>query len=230
LAPPPSPPAGEQVNDSNEINLDNFVKALEEEANAAAGFFGDGEAQSSGAARPVAAVVDELRKGTGINWALFTVDGKGTAAAAPTTLPAAAAAASASSASSAPVTSTGASGSTTAAIKAASAGPGKLAGGSWMKPAEGSEKPPMPSSSAGTKEVGKISVAASAMFGGNRSRSNSDADTAAKVEPVAKVEAVSAPAAAEAEPAAASAPVAGAEPAALSEPAAAAEPAPAAAE
>jgi hypothetical protein len=70
---------GEQVNDSNEINIDNFMKALSEEAQAAAGFFGDDVAAAdapTGRGRPPTAVVEELRKGGGVNWALFTVDAR----------------------------------------------------------------------------------------------------------------------------------------------------------
>ena len=58
------------------MNLDNFMKALEEEAKAAAEFFGDGEAgpeEPAGKGRPPTDVVTEIRKGKGINWALFSV-------------------------------------------------------------------------------------------------------------------------------------------------------------
>jgi hypothetical protein len=53
------------------------MKALEEEAKAAAEFFGDGEAagpaEPAGKGRPPSDVVAEIRKGKGINWALFSV-------------------------------------------------------------------------------------------------------------------------------------------------------------
>ena len=57
------------------MNLDNFMKALEEEAKAAATFFGDDmvAAAPTGKGRALAGVVDEIRKGKGINWALFGV-------------------------------------------------------------------------------------------------------------------------------------------------------------
>ncbi len=58
------------------MNLDNFMKALEEEAKAASDFFGDGEAapaEPAGKGRPTQDVVAEIRKGKGINWALFSV-------------------------------------------------------------------------------------------------------------------------------------------------------------
>ena len=65
------------MNESNEVNIDNFMKALEEEAQAAAAFFGDGElvAEPAGKGRPPADVVTEIRKAGkgGINWALFSV-------------------------------------------------------------------------------------------------------------------------------------------------------------
>lgn len=66
---------GENVNESNEVNVANFMKALEEEANAAAGFFGDaeGEPEPAGKGRPAADVVAEIRKRGGVNWALFSV-------------------------------------------------------------------------------------------------------------------------------------------------------------
>jgi hypothetical protein len=52
----------------------NFMKALEEEAKAASDFFGDGKApEPTGKGRVVGDVVGEIRKGKGINWALFGV-------------------------------------------------------------------------------------------------------------------------------------------------------------
>jgi hypothetical protein len=169
-----------------EISLDNFVKALEEEANAAATFFGDNDATQTGALRPVASVVEELRKGAGINWALFTTDGKGVSS--PATTPSAAAAAAAAT----PLTTTtptafpatvplskpllpASSAASTAPLAAVKPVTGKLASGSWMKPTGDSSDTTTPANTTSTKStlptpaaVGKISVAASAMFGGAR--------------------------------------------------------------
>ena len=60
---------------AQEVNLDNFMKALEEEAKAAATFFGDDAAPPapSGKGRALTEVIGEIRKGKGINWALFGV-------------------------------------------------------------------------------------------------------------------------------------------------------------
>ncbi len=57
------------------MNLDNFMKALEEEAKAAAAYFGDDAAPAApnGKGRALTDVVGEIRKGKGINWALFGV-------------------------------------------------------------------------------------------------------------------------------------------------------------
>ena len=57
------------------MNLDNFMKALEEEAKASASYFGDDApaAAPTGKGRAVTDVVSEIRKGKGINWALFGV-------------------------------------------------------------------------------------------------------------------------------------------------------------
>jgi hypothetical protein len=57
------------------VNLDNFMKALEEEAKAAATFFGDDAAPPApnGKGRALTEVIGEIRKGKGINWALFGV-------------------------------------------------------------------------------------------------------------------------------------------------------------
>jgi hypothetical protein len=58
-----------------DINLDNFMKALEEEAKAASAFFGDDAAPAApnGKGRALPDVVGEIRKGKTINWALFGV-------------------------------------------------------------------------------------------------------------------------------------------------------------
>ena len=51
------------------------MKALEEEAKAASSYFGDdaGAGDASGKGRSAADVLSEIRKGTGANWALFSV-------------------------------------------------------------------------------------------------------------------------------------------------------------
>ena len=63
------------MSEANEASVDNFMKALEEEAKAASEFFGDGAAvaEPTGKGRAVADVVAEIRKGKGVNWALFNV-------------------------------------------------------------------------------------------------------------------------------------------------------------
>jgi hypothetical protein len=63
------------VTEANEVNMDNYVKALEEEAKAAASFFGDeeGSKEPHGKGRVPKEVVEEIRKGEGTNWALFSV-------------------------------------------------------------------------------------------------------------------------------------------------------------
>jgi hypothetical protein len=62
------------VTEANEANLDNFMKALEEEAKAAASFFGDDSAAApTGKGRAITDVVKEIKSGKGINWALFNV-------------------------------------------------------------------------------------------------------------------------------------------------------------
>jgi hypothetical protein len=141
---------GEQVTDSNEINIDNFMKALSEEAKAAAGFFGDdaASAPATGRGRSAAQVVDEIRKAKGANWALFTVDALPAAAAggvidgsvlgvAGVPLPSTAggAAATAPTSAAAPAAAGGArapSPAATAAAAAARPAVGKLQTGSWI--------------------------------------------------------------------------------------------------
>ena len=62
------------MTEANEANLDNFMKALEEEAKAAASFFGDDSAAATtGKGRAITDVVKEIKSGKGINWALFNV-------------------------------------------------------------------------------------------------------------------------------------------------------------
>lgn len=63
------------MSEANEASVDNFMKALEEEAKAASEFFGDGTAVAgpTGKGRSVGDVVSEIRKGKGVNWALFGV-------------------------------------------------------------------------------------------------------------------------------------------------------------
>jgi hypothetical protein len=78
LRPTPAPAycacPGESVTEANEANLDNFMKALEEEAKAAASFFGDDSAAApTGKGRAITDVVKEIKSGKGINWALFNV-------------------------------------------------------------------------------------------------------------------------------------------------------------